>query len=183
MNATVRTTPEAKKHDEERSPEWSARRKDFLAKNPACACCGKTAAQVGLQAHHVFPFHYGKHLGRPDLELDERNLITLCETEAREPAENHHLLVGHLKDFESSNLDVRADALVYKNKTAAQIEGDAAWQAKHNNRLPHIEQMTAEDKAAFQWAMQETYPVAGASFPKPAKNRFPWLPKYLQDRL
>jgi hypothetical protein len=31
--------------------------------------------------HHIFPFHYCIALGRPDLELDDRNLITLCEDE------------------------------------------------------------------------------------------------------
>ena len=56
--------------------------------------------------HHIFPFHYCIALGRPDLELDDRNLITLCEDEAGKPGQNHHLLVGHLDDFESSNLAV-----------------------------------------------------------------------------
>ena len=31
-----------------------------------------------VQVQHIFPFHYCVALGRPDLELDERNLITLC---------------------------------------------------------------------------------------------------------
>jgi len=43
-------------------------------------CCKPgTNTRAGLQVHHIFPFHYCIALGRPDLELDDRNLITLCE--------------------------------------------------------------------------------------------------------
>src|ERR1700677_3043433 len=73
-----------------RSPEWSKVEKAHLAKNPHCACCATgTNLSAGLQVHHKFPFHYCIALGRPDLELDDRNLITLCENEAGKPGENH----------------------------------------------------------------------------------------------
>lgn len=182
MATKLRTTTDAKKHEEERSPDWERFRNNFIAKNPACVCCGKTQDQVGLQAHHVFPFHYAKKLGRPELELDERNLITLCETEAGKPSEDHHLLIGHLGDFESSNLDVRLDAKVFVNRTKDQIKNDTGWQQKHENKLPHLERMTADEQDAFMWAMQEIYPKPGETISKPT-IKFPWLPKSLLDKI
>lgn len=56
-----------------------------------------------LEVHHIRPFHL-----HPDLELDPDNLITLCE--AGHDGSNCHLLFGHLGNFKSFNVDVRADA-------------------------------------------------------------------------
>src|SRR5579863_6845544 len=94
-----------------RSPKWHGVEEAHLAKEPHCECCKpNTNEKAGVQVHHKFPFHYCIALGRPDLELDDRNLITLCEDEAGKPGQNHHLLVGHLDDFQSSNLAVVVDA-------------------------------------------------------------------------
>ncbi|MBS2033219.1 MAG: hypothetical protein JST54_35425, partial [Deltaproteobacteria bacterium] len=80
-----------------RSSRWPRIEKLHLSLQPKCACCGdKMDPHAGMQVHHIFPFHYCIALGRPDLELDLRNLITLCENEPGQPGENHHLLVGHL---------------------------------------------------------------------------------------
>lgn len=116
-------------------------------------------------------------LGRPDLELDERNLITLCETEAGSAAENHHLLIGHLDDFESSNLSVVEDASsTFKGWMAAKIRADSIWLQKKSARLPHLPMMSADDKAAFAWAMNTRYPKIGcAPGPEPASLPL-WLP-------
>ena len=167
-------TNSEQKHDAERSPDWPAFRDRFIAANPVCVACG---SRVGLQAHHIFPFHYCIALGRPDLELDARNLIALCETGQAQVSENHHLLVGHLADFESSNLDVTNDAKVtYHRKTAEQILADAEWEAKRKARLPHIEAMTPADKAAFTWAMNHRFPSAAhPAAPKPATLP-DWIP-------
>jgi len=170
------------KHDSERSPEWPKFRDAFIAKNPDCTVCGKGRKDgVGVQAHHIFPFHYCIALGRSDLELDDRNLITLCENEVDESSNNHHVLVGHLDDFESSNLDVVHDAKVtYKGWTEARIEADGGWQSKKAHRLPHLPQMSGGDKQAFKWAMTTRYPKAGQSAgPKPA-GLPAWIPSDLQ---
>jgi hypothetical protein len=90
-------TPPAHEGEEPRSPRWERTRRLFLAKWPQCAVCALDAAQAGgLNVHHVVPVEFVRRAGRPDLELDERNLITLCEA-----GENHHLVVGHLGDWRS----------------------------------------------------------------------------------
>jgi 5-methylcytosine-specific restriction protein A len=66
-----------------RSPEWPAARAAHLAVHPTCAACGRADH---LQVHHVEPFH-----SRPELELVEANLVTLCEY----PTAPCHWLFGH----------------------------------------------------------------------------------------
>jgi len=60
----------------QRSGKWVTVRKKFLAKNKkaglGCAACGNT---VGLQVHHVRPYHL-----HPELELVESNLRVLCSS-------------------------------------------------------------------------------------------------------
>ena len=69
-------------YEGERSSEWQAVRNDFVKRHPFCAACGSIKA---LNVHHVEPFHL-----RPELELDEWNLITLCR--------RHHFEIGHDPD-------------------------------------------------------------------------------------
>jgi hypothetical protein len=87
-----------------RSPKWAAVRDRFVKRHPFCAASGTTLL---LEVHHVVPYHE-----RPDLELDESNLIVLSRP--------YHFLVGHLMDWGSSNPNVREDA--------------AAWLAKVRGR-------------------------------------------------
>lgn len=159
---------EKKDHDAEeasrlnikRSPEWPKVEKEHLAKQPRCVCCKPGSnLKAGLQVHHKFPFHYCIALGRPDLELDLRNLITLCEDESGRPGQDHHLLVGHLDDFKSSNLEVAHDAHVtFLGMTAAEIRGDKRWQAKVKKRLAPLDQMTPSEKEQFTHLMNSTFP-------------------------
>lgn len=87
-----------------RSPHWSTVRKRHLEKFPTCAVCG---GNVKLQVHHRHPFHL-----HPELELEESNLITLCEAQGR----NCHLIFGHLLNFRSFNPDVGVDAATWGDK-------------------------------------------------------------------
>jgi hypothetical protein len=143
-----------------RSPQWSAVEKQHLKLQPLCVACKPgTNSQAKLQVHHIFPFHYCIALGRPDLELDQRNLITLCENEAGHPADNHHLLVGHLDDFQSSNLEVVADAqTTFQGMAAADIKQDPRWKQKEAHRLKSLDQMTPQDKADFLAQMNARFP-------------------------
>lgn len=88
-----------------RSPRWPSVRNRFLRKHPRCEACGSADR---INVHHIVPFHE-----RPDLELVEENLITLCF--------DHHLRVGHAcRDGGSSwsrcsNPNVREDATRIRN--------------------------------------------------------------------
>lgn len=81
-----------------RSPEWRKIRNEFLQANPECVACG---SRTLLQIHHCSPFHL-----YPELELDPKNLITLCMG-----TNECHLLIGHGDDFKCFNPTVLSDAL------------------------------------------------------------------------
>jgi 5-methylcytosine-specific restriction endonuclease McrA len=115
----------ASKYGKARSPEWPRVAHEHLLHEPACVVCGHRGK--GLQVHHIKPFHL-----YPELELDPHNLITLCEVKGRD----HHLLVGHLDDWESYNLNVRDDTRRYHDENAKQIRANPAWQKEEAHR-PH----------------------------------------------
>ena len=149
---------EALRHGIARSDKWPAVEKAHKLLEPVCQCCGNE--QAAVQVHHIFPFHYCIALGRPDLELDHRNLISLCETEKGRPSQNHHLLIGHLDDFKSSNINVVRDAReIYKNRMSAFIQNSDTWKTEKQNRLKLLDEMSADEKAAFRKSMDDTYPV------------------------
>ena len=85
-----------------RSPHWSTIRKRHLEIQPTCAACGGVK---NLQVHHCMPFHIDQ-----SKELDQDNLITLCEEH------NCHLIFGHLYNWHSYNANVREDAAVMLEK-------------------------------------------------------------------
>lgn len=80
----------------ERHWRWPDVRAGHLLKEPCCQACGTLKS---LAVHHINPVHC-----RPDLELVNENLITLCEGKR-----NCHLCFGHYFNFKSWNLDVRID--------------------------------------------------------------------------
>lgn len=81
-----------------RSPEWETVRKSHLKSFPNCAACG---ANDNLQVHHIKPFHL-----HPELELEQSNLITLCEGKHN----RCHLNIGHLGNWKKENPSVVEDA-------------------------------------------------------------------------
>lgn len=89
-----------------RSSKWPAVRAAYIKAHPNCAACGSSENVV---AHHVFPFHLYR-----DLELIPSNLMTLCENGG-----NCHLMIGHLKNFKSYNLQARQDAEALLQKIKA----------------------------------------------------------------
>lgn len=94
------TTHQASK----RSSEWPSIRKHHLIMEPRCAWC-KCKCTCHLQVHHIQPFH--EH---PELELEDSNLITLCEcpTSCADCSEYLcHLKHGHLGDFKKENPNIR----------------------------------------------------------------------------
>lgn len=144
-------------HGIARSSAWRKVSREFKAKHPHCAACDPQKKIDVVQAHHIFPFHYCVALGRPDLELDERNLITLCWEEDGDY--NHHLILGHLDDFHSSNLEIMVSAKQFSGKKAADLLADLAWKVLHEKRLPKLGDMTEKAKADFTKRMNSTFPI------------------------
>ncbi|MDE2107237.1 MAG: HNH endonuclease, partial [Patescibacteria group bacterium] len=146
----------AKAHGLKRSDQWPEVERAYRAAHPTCAACPSTAVQV----HHVLPFHFAVLLARPDLELDPRNLIGLCEKEhGDEGAQDHHLLLGHLDDFQSYNPDVRKSVTFYSGDVEAAIRASAAWQAAMRNKPKAWVDMTSQDKADMRALMDALYPL------------------------
>jgi hypothetical protein len=147
-----------------RSSDWSDVQKTFKAAHPKCAACGATEP---VNVHHMFPFHFVVLCGRPDLELDPRNLITLCT----EPRFEHHLLLGHLDDFESYNPDVKKFVKTDSKKTSQQIQSEAGFQKAHATKPKHLQDMTEGEKAAFKQLLDTMLPADAAIVAKAAKAR------------
>lgn len=86
-----------------RSGAWPRVRREHLSREPECIACGRSGS---LEVHHVVPVR-----GRPDLELDPENLVTLC-------ADPCHIVFGHLLDWRRSNPHVREDSAAYRARIA-----------------------------------------------------------------
>lgn len=143
-------------HGIARSDKWPAVERAHLAKHPQCAACVRIGAPVAV--HHVMPFHICIRLGRPDLELDERNLITLCAGGEGE----HHLLLGHLDDWESMNLNVRRDArMVFHGMSARAIRANAEWRAREAKRAVAFEKMSRAEREGLRVWMAHLPPRLG----------------------
>lgn len=152
----------AAEHGLERSPHWPHVRAEQLKRQPICQATGMNAPAAELEAHHINPFHFCVLVGRPDLELDLRNLITL----AREPVDVH-LLLGHLDDFKSSNLDVTQDCVTWHGKSEAEIKADLLWQGKHTARMKPWAEWSDQDKIDFKAHLDKTFPPAVVILPHP----------------
>lgn len=143
-----------------RSPKWPAAERLSLRNQKFCDVCGVAMdPKIKVQVHHVIPYHFCILLGRPDLELDQRNLIVLCETEAGAPSPNHHLRVGHSGDFQSSNINVRNDASKFFRMDEATIEKNPLYLENVKNRLKPWDKMTDQNKADLRSLMDRLYPL------------------------
>jgi 5-methylcytosine-specific restriction endonuclease McrA len=89
-----------------RSRLWPELRKKFLKNNPRCQLCKGTKL---LEVHHIKPFHL-----YPELELEESNLITLCES--KKNGVNCHLFFGHLGNYRKENKNIINDINHFKNR-------------------------------------------------------------------
>ena len=94
----------------QRHPLWRSVRDRYVSKNPACAVCGKAS---NLSVHHKLPVSL-----YPDRELDEENLVTLCQNNSF----NCHFVVGHLMNWNSYNPDVDADISYWRRRLRGRLE-------------------------------------------------------------
>lgn len=143
-----------------RSPKWETTRLSYLKEHPNCAVCAPGSfTNTNLQVHHIFPFHICADLGRSDLELDERNLIGLCQCEEGHPAENHHLLIGHLDCLQSFNLNAIHDAkIIFNGMSADAIRRNEKWKQKVNTRPKPYTTMSKAEKVALRALIDKTFP-------------------------
>jgi hypothetical protein len=146
----------ARRYDIVRSSKWPHVERAHLEKQPHCVACREPMKHVRVEVHHIFPFHFCVALGRPDLELDERNLMTLC-TDDR--GGNHHLLVGHFDDYESMNLHARSEAEhMFHGLTGAQILANIEWRHRAPKRPRHLAAMNEAMRREFRALMDATFP-------------------------
>ena len=138
-------------HLKVRSSHWPSVRKAFIQQHPQCVVCGSTH---GLNVHHQVPFSYCIPLGRPELEFEAANLVTLCTA-----GHDHHLLLGHLDFFGSYNPTLLDDVKHYKNKTATEITNDRKWRHKRDNRPEPYSKMTSENRMRLRDYLDTRFPT------------------------
>jgi len=146
----------------ERSSKWHSIRKAHLKLEPDCVACGKSKWYRklinligGLECHHIIPFHICVLICRPDLELDHRNLITLCSLYKYE----HHILIGHLGDYGSFNTNVRHDAEDRFHKmTKKQILVNQFWKVSSTSKPVDWSKMSQQEKDALIIFVNEHFP-------------------------
>jgi HNH endonuclease len=83
----------------QRAGQWRAIRAAHLAKEPACAACGRTGDVI---VHHVIPVSFDA-----SKELSETNLLTLCNYPC-------HIVFGHFMSYHCYNKDVRKMTAEYR---------------------------------------------------------------------
>jgi hypothetical protein len=151
-------------HGVTRSPHWPLAEKRALKLSPVCAASG---IKTCLQVHHIWPFHFCVLLGRPDLELDiYRNTINLSESEKGMKEVNYHLLIGHARNFQSSNVQVRADVKTFFGMDTLSIEANPIFQQRVSSREKPWDQWTDADKVAGRAALDTLYPLANGITPE-----------------
>ncbi len=137
------------KHELQRSRKWSSFRKRIIKqRNGVCEFSGVT---TDLEAHHIVPFHIGVLLGKPHLELEERNIIILSGSPV-----NYHLLIGHLNSFQSFNPFIsKCTELAHLNNT--EIKNNSIWRELRDNRPKTWEKMSLDDKDRLILLIESLY--------------------------
>ena len=135
----------------QRSSEWPRVEREHKLKQPRCLVCG---CDVQLNVHHKYPFEFVVAVGRPDLELDERNLFSLCT----EQAEQHHVLIGHLDDYKSYNPHLEQLIALCRGLTSAQIRAFKDWADAKTLRPKELKDWTDADKAALKAELDKYMP-------------------------
>jgi len=135
-----------------RSPQWPEVQHACLVQNQyKCAACS-IQGQTLVQVHHIIPFQFCVVYGRPELEFNPKNLISLCEG----PGTNeHHVAIGHLGDFQHLNQDILTDITgPWKDLAKAVIEKLSDFLARR--RWP-VKPVSADDQTALIALMNQWY--------------------------
>jgi hypothetical protein len=142
--------PVSKHHAYARSHLWEGVEKAFIRQHPVCVVCG---AKDGLNVHHKYPISYVLVVGRPDLEFDCENLVTLC---AR--ADDHHLLLGHLDSFRSYNPNLEDDLKLFKGMTGEDIRKNREYRQKIKDRPLPCSEMSDKEKNELLVFLNKRFP-------------------------
>jgi 5-methylcytosine-specific restriction protein A len=121
----------------------------------ACQICGKGPIQI----HHWMPFHDCILAGRSELELTLENLTALCETEKDRPAEDHHVIAGHLCDFKSYNSNLLASIAAWKGLSGEAIKELNGWKLLAQAKPPSYPVMAPDVQAAFRATLDRILPT------------------------
>ena len=124
-----------------RSPDWDRCRRGWLVAHPFCAACG---ARVTLQVHHLIPFHLNKAL-----ELDPRNLLTLCEI----PNRHCHWRIGHAFDWTAYNPHAVEDAALGLKRIQARVYHAVAAAPRMPMPDDLLRQTRRFARAVIRWAL------------------------------
>ena len=89
-----------------RSSKWPKVRAEHLKGNPKCELCGGLEK---IEVHHIIPYSVA-----PKLELEEWNLITLCESSKN--GVNCHLWFGHAGRYTTFNPSCIEDVKEWREK-------------------------------------------------------------------
>ena len=142
-----------------RSSHWPAVEKAFAQGHPNCEICNPSNyGKVKIQVHHRFAFHVCVLLGRADLEIDPRNLHSLCEDEQGEKAENHHLIVGHYLDFQVNNDNLLQDIIDFKGQSGITIRANIGFSIRVKNRPTPFPQWTLQMRLKYRAMLDEVFP-------------------------
>lgn len=99
---------------QKRSKHWRKAKKEYYSKHGRkCSFCGTTKK---VELHHILPFHLF-----PDLELDEKNLIPLCDGGGKYGMRSCHFF-AHLGDWKKFNPNIREDCDVWASRLGWQRE-------------------------------------------------------------
>lgn len=135
-----------------RSPHWPGVDRAFLRANPLCRVCGRPKA---VQAHHRYPYHYVVGVGRPDLELDPRNLMSLCA----DSKEDHHILIGHLGCYESYNPNLEHWVTRSQGRSSSHIKVLGGFHAALASRPKFMALMNLQEKTTLRAQLDEAFPA------------------------
>lgn len=149
----------ARQYGYKRSRHWPAARRAYLVRQPTCVACKKQYRGLrawfvrlftGTIVHHIVPFHVCLALDRPDLETDTRNLLTLCA--------GHHLVIGHLLNYEEFNLYAKACVLRCWGKTPEEVLHNPEFQRFAKDGYKAFSTWTGEQIADFRERLNDKFP-------------------------
>jgi hypothetical protein len=69
----------------------------------------------------------------------------------------HHILLGHLGDYESYNPKVLQFVKACAGKSSRQIRAEAAWQQAHAAKPKHFDDMTPAERDAFRMKLDRKF--------------------------